>query len=153
MFSVCQPYVRYPPFFFCYYGYSTFMVGTVLEMVDCRKWNMPFPEMRRLDHYQDGTESVAGNGAPDTGNTCFQVWLGALPETSWPMPAMVHFLHDGARTLPETTRPMLAMVSFPGNGLLLVAWHSMYCCFGGFIVCCNAVPCVVLETARHGATC
>ena len=89
--------------------------------------------MRRLDHYQDGTESVAGNGAPDTGNTCFQVWLGALPETSWPMPAMVHFLH-GARTLPETTRPMLAMVHIlHGANTLPETTGSMYV---GFIVCC-----------------
>ena len=108
------------------------MVGTVQEMVDCRKW-MPFPEMRRLDHYQDGTESVAGNGVPDSGDIHFQFWLGALPETSWPMPAMVHFLH-GARTLPEMTRPKLAMVHFlhgaitlpETTGSMLARVHSLY---------------------------
>ena len=87
------------------------MVGTVQEIFDCRQWDVPFPEMRRLDHYQNGTGYVAGNEATDPGNTCFQNGARTLPETSWPMPAICYF-QNGAITLPETSWPMPAIYYF-----------------------------------------
>ena len=85
---------------------------------------------------------TSGNELAHAGNGSFPAWGAHTPGND---PADVDngsYPARGEHT-PENDRVDVGKGSFPawgasipGNGLLLVAWHSMYCCFGGFIVCC-----------------